>query len=100
MSGLKLTTATPGGEPRLSPLLRPKKNNSGVLSASSMGGLVDHGLCARPWTERSGFEPCSWARNFTLTVPLSTQTRALQKFVNSLHWINHFPVDSRGLFCF
>ena len=42
-----------------------------------------HGQCARLRMERSGFEPwpgtvrntvlCSWARHFTLTVPLSTQ---------------------------
>ena len=45
------------------------------------------GLCARFRGERSGFEPwprtlCSWARHFTLTVPLSTRV---------CKWATSFP---------
>ena len=75
MSGLKLTTATPGGEHRL----RPKKNNNN----NNTSFMVAHGLCARPWIEWSGFDSCSWARHFTPTMPLSTQIRAFQK----LNWV-------------
>ena len=60
MSGLKLTTTTPGGGPRL----RPKKNDNN----NNTSFMVDNGLCARPWIERSGFEACYWARHFTLTI--------------------------------
>ena len=37
---------------------------------------------------------CSWARHFTLTVPLSIQARVVRKVDNAIHRINHYPVDS------
>ena len=37
---------------------------------------------------------CSWARHFTLTVPLSTQAQVVRKVDNAMHWINHYPEDS------
>ena len=37
---------------------------------------------------------CSWARHFTLVVPLSTQAPVVQRVDNAIHRINHYPVDS------
>ena len=37
---------------------------------------------------------CSWARHFTLIVPLSTLVRVVRKVDNAIHRINHYPVDS------
>ena len=31
---------------------------------------------------------CSWARNFTLIVPLSAQGPVVQRMDNAIHWIN------------
>ena len=37
---------------------------------------------------------CSWARHLTLTVPLSIQAPVVQRLVNTIHRINHYPADS------
>ena len=37
---------------------------------------------------------CSYAQNFTLTVPLYTQARVVQMLDNAIHWINYYPLDS------
>ena len=36
---------------------------------------------------------CSWARYFTLIMPLSTQAPVVQKMDNAIHRINHYPAD-------
>ena len=36
---------------------------------------------------------CSWARHFTLIVPLSTQAPVVQRVDNAIHRINRYPAD-------
>ena len=63
-----------------------------------MVSALDSGSGGPGLSPRRGTALCSWARYFTLIVPLSTQASVVQRVDNAIHRINHYPVDS--LVCF
>ena len=59
-----------------------------------MVSALDSGSGGPGLSPGRGTALCSWARYFTLIVPLSTQGSVVQRVDNAIHRINHYPVDS------